>query len=186
MNQIELNPVLELYSSILICCRHNLKHRFADCVVLWSMKSIVFYWDTVHLSTTFLFEGKSFQKSERPSAAWRIEHSLYSTLNKIFPSCQPSWHFIMFSFLHAARHLSTTRHQYGNLKIPADSKLLQQPVSIQDVHDAAKRIQNYVHKTPVMTSQRLNKLAGRNLFFKCELLQKTGSFKVMFCIEKVI
>ncbi len=57
--------------------------------------------------------------------------------------------------------------------------LQKQSVAIQDVHDAAKRIQNYVHKTPVMTSRRMNQFAGRNLFFKCELFQRTGSFKVI-------
>ncbi|XP_072044250.1 serine racemase-like isoform X1 [Amphiura filiformis] len=80
-----------------------------------------------------------------------------------------------------ARCVSTSRNQLkqnGNLKLPNDSKLLKQPVSIQDVQDAAKRIQNYVHRTPVMTSRRVDKMAGRNLFFKCEVLQRTGSFKI--------
>ncbi len=40
------------------------------------------------------------------------------------------------------------------------------------------RIQPYIHKTPVLTSQLLNEKTGCNLFFKCENFQKTGAFKM--------
>jgi threonine dehydratase len=43
--------------------------------------------------------------------------------------------------------------------------------------EAARRIEPYARRTPVFTSQNLNQLTGANLFFKCENLQKTGSFK---------
>jgi threonine dehydratase len=43
--------------------------------------------------------------------------------------------------------------------------------------EAARRIEPYARHTPVFTSQNLNQLTGANLFFKCENLQKTGSFK---------
>lgn len=42
---------------------------------------------------------------------------------------------------------------------------------------AARRIKPYAHRTPVFTSHNLNQITGVNLFFKCENLQKTGSFK---------
>jgi threonine dehydratase/serine racemase len=45
------------------------------------------------------------------------------------------------------------------------------------VREAAERIKGIVHRTPVMTSDTLNRLAGRQLFFKCENLQKVGAFK---------
>lgn len=38
-------------------------------------------------------------------------------------------------------------------------------------------IKPYIHETPILTCESLNKLAGCNLFFKCENFQKTGSFK---------
>jgi len=41
-----------------------------------------------------------------------------------------------------------------------------------------ERIQPYIHKTPVLTSQLLNEKAGCNLFFKCENFQKMGAFKM--------
>lgn len=43
--------------------------------------------------------------------------------------------------------------------------------------EARKRIAPYAHATPVITSSTLDALAGRKLFFKCELLQKGGAFK---------
>jgi threonine dehydratase/serine racemase len=45
------------------------------------------------------------------------------------------------------------------------------------VRDAAARLRGVVHRTPVMTSETLDRLAGRRIFFKCENLQKTGAFK---------
>jgi threonine dehydratase/serine racemase len=45
------------------------------------------------------------------------------------------------------------------------------------VREAAVRIAGAVHRTPVMTSETLDRLAGRSVFFKCENLQKTGAFK---------
>ncbi|XP_021093759.1 serine racemase isoform X3 [Heterocephalus glaber] len=50
-------------------------------------------------------------------------------------------------------------------------------ISFADVEKAHTNIRDYIHLTPVLTSSILNQVAGRNLFFKCELFQKTGSFK---------
>ena len=46
-----------------------------------------------------------------------------------------------------------------------------------DVLKAAERIHDWIEKTPVFTSKSLNDLSGAELYFKCENLQKTGSFK---------
>jgi threonine dehydratase/serine racemase len=51
------------------------------------------------------------------------------------------------------------------------------PCSLADVRAAAERIRGFVHRTPVMTSETLDRLSGRRLFFKCENLQKVGAFK---------
>jgi threonine dehydratase/serine racemase len=45
------------------------------------------------------------------------------------------------------------------------------------VRAAADRIRGIVHRTPVMTSETFDRLAGRKLYFKCENLQKVGAFK---------
>jgi threonine dehydratase len=50
-------------------------------------------------------------------------------------------------------------------------------VTIEDVREARARIDARIHRTPVLTSSRLDELTGSRLFFKCENFQKTGSFK---------
>jgi threonine dehydratase/serine racemase len=45
------------------------------------------------------------------------------------------------------------------------------------VRAAAERIHGHAHVTPVLTSAALDTLAGCSLFFKCEHLQRVGSFK---------
>lgn len=47
-----------------------------------------------------------------------------------------------------------------------------------DVLAAHRRIEPYVHRTPVLTSSFLNEMTGAELFFKCENFQKAGAFKV--------
>ncbi|WP_420859533.1 beta-hydroxyaspartate dehydratase BhcB [Marivivens marinus] len=49
--------------------------------------------------------------------------------------------------------------------------------TFDDVIAAHDRIAPYIHRTPVLTSEFINRLAGCELFFKCENLQKAGAFK---------
>lgn len=46
-----------------------------------------------------------------------------------------------------------------------------------DVELAARVIAGHVHETPVLVGRTLDTLAGCEVFFKCELLQKSGAFK---------
>jgi len=48
----------------------------------------------------------------------------------------------------------------------------------EDVRATRARIANHIHLTPVMTSRSLDAETGAQLFFKCENLQRTGSFKI--------
>jgi len=50
--------------------------------------------------------------------------------------------------------------------------------TFDDVLVAHERIAPYIHRTPVLTSSFIDALAGCQLFFKCENLQKAGAFKV--------
>ena len=47
-----------------------------------------------------------------------------------------------------------------------------------DIVAAAERIAPYIHRTPVLTSRQLNKLAGAELYFKCDNFQRMGAFKM--------
>jgi threonine dehydratase len=49
---------------------------------------------------------------------------------------------------------------------------------IEAIRAAHRRISPRIHRTPVITSESLDEMAGARLFFKCENLQKTGSFKI--------
>lgn len=49
--------------------------------------------------------------------------------------------------------------------------------TFKDIQKAYLRIRNKIHRTPVLTSQKVNERAGGKLFFKCENFQKVGAFK---------
>jgi len=45
------------------------------------------------------------------------------------------------------------------------------------IRAAQRRIDPFIRRTPVLTSATLDAMSGRRLWFKCELFQRTGSFK---------
>ncbi len=47
----------------------------------------------------------------------------------------------------------------------------------EDIQAAARRIQPFAHRTPVLTSSLVNERVGASVFFKCENFQKVGAFK---------
>src|SRR5262245_47670024 len=49
--------------------------------------------------------------------------------------------------------------------------------TFDDIQDAARQIRPLVHRTPILTSRMLDRLAGGQLFFKCENFQRGGAFK---------
>lgn len=59
-------------------------------------------------------------------------------------------------------------------------------VTIDDVREAHARIRSRILRTPVLTSTRLSELSGASLHFKCENLQKTGSFKARGAMNAVL
>jgi len=50
-------------------------------------------------------------------------------------------------------------------------------ISISDVVNAKKRIQNYTKRTPILSSSSINRITGADIYFKCENFQKVGAFK---------
>ena len=51
-------------------------------------------------------------------------------------------------------------------------------VTIDDVRAAAKRIEGHVTRTPVVTSDELDRVVGAKVYLKCENLQRMGAFKL--------
>jgi threonine dehydratase len=54
------------------------------------------------------------------------------------------------------------------------------------INEAAARIRGRIHRTPVITSQSFNERAGREVFFKCENLQRAGAFKIRGATNKIL
>jgi threonine dehydratase len=54
------------------------------------------------------------------------------------------------------------------------------------INEAAERIRGHVHHTPVITSHSFNEVAGREVFFKCENLQRAGAFKIRGATNKIL
>ena len=53
----------------------------------------------------------------------------------------------------------------------------------KDIHN---KISPFIKSTPIITSSSINKLYDLNVYFKLELFQKTGSFKVRGALNKVL
>jgi threonine dehydratase len=54
------------------------------------------------------------------------------------------------------------------------------------IRQARARIAGRVHHTPVVTSRSFNQVAGREVFFKCENLQRAGAFKIRGATNKIL
>jgi threonine dehydratase len=50
-------------------------------------------------------------------------------------------------------------------------------IDLDRIRAAHERIRPHIHRTPVLTSERLDEASGAKLFFKCENFQKIGAFK---------
>jgi threo-3-hydroxy-L-aspartate ammonia-lyase len=54
------------------------------------------------------------------------------------------------------------------------------------IQQAQARIAGRVHRTPVMKSRSFNRVAEREVFFKCENLQRAGAFKIRGATNKIL
>ena len=58
-------------------------------------------------------------------------------------------------------------------------------LNIQSIQEARERIGPRIHRTPVITSRQFNEVAGKEVFFKCENLQRAGAFKIRGATNKI-
>ncbi|XP_052074734.1 probable serine racemase [Mytilus californianus] len=58
--------------------------------------------------------------------------------------------------------------------------------AIYFIYKAHERIKPFVHRTPIITNSTFNNLIGKEAFFKCENLQKTGSFKARGALNTIL
>ena len=60
------------------------------------------------------------------------------------------------------------------------------PLTLDDVRAAARRLLNRIYRTPVITSEAFDAASGHTVFFKCENLQRAGSFKPRGALNKLL
>jgi threonine dehydratase len=58
------------------------------------------------------------------------------------------------------------------------TQLTATPPEFEAIREAHRRVAPRIHRTPVITCSSLDEMAGARIYFKCENLQKTGSFKI--------
>ena len=58
-------------------------------------------------------------------------------------------------------------------------------LNIDMIKEAHERIASRIHRTPVVTSRQFNEVAGKEVFFKCENLQRAGAFKIRGAMNKI-
>src|SRR2546428_3143032 len=59
-------------------------------------------------------------------------------------------------------------------------------LTLDHIQQAQARIAGRIHRTPIMTSQSFNQVAGRLVFFKCENLQRAGAFKIRGATNRIL
>ena len=59
-------------------------------------------------------------------------------------------------------------------------------LNFNQIQEARERIASRIHRTPVVTSRQFNKAAGKEVFFKCENLQRAGAFKIRGATNKIL
>jgi threonine dehydratase len=59
-------------------------------------------------------------------------------------------------------------------------------LTLDDVRAASRRLGDRVYRTPVVTSQAFDDASGHTVFFKCENLQRAGSFKIRGALNKLL
>ena len=58
-------------------------------------------------------------------------------------------------------------------------------LNIDMIQAARERIASRIHRTPVMTSRQFNEATGKEVFFKCENLQRAGAFKIRGATNRI-
>ena len=56
----------------------------------------------------------------------------------------------------------------------------------EDIIESHNRISKWIHRTPILKSSSINKIAGAEIYFKCENFQKIGAFKMRGALNAVM
>lgn len=67
-----------------------------------------------------------------------------------------------------------------------DARATNGRLTFDDVRAASRRLLDHVYRTPVITSAAFDEACGHTVFFKCENLQRAGSFKIRGALNKLL
>ncbi len=59
-------------------------------------------------------------------------------------------------------------------------------LTLELIKGAAMRLRGRIHRTPIITSRFFNELSGKEVYFKCENLQRAGSFKIRGATNRIL
>jgi len=59
-------------------------------------------------------------------------------------------------------------------------------LTLDRIKEARARISAHIHQTPVITSRAFNEASGKEVFFKCENLQRAGAFKMRGATNRIL
>uniref|UniRef100_A0AC35TR37 L-serine ammonia-lyase n=1 Tax=Rhabditophanes sp. KR3021 TaxID=114890 RepID=A0AC35TR37_9BILA len=59
-------------------------------------------------------------------------------------------------------------------------------LELQEIIAATNRIKKFIHVTPILCSESINLIINKNVNFKCENFQKTGSFKARGALNAIL
>jgi threonine dehydratase len=72
------------------------------------------------------------------------------------------------------------------MNVQAPASLSEIAIDVGTIRAAHTRIRPHIHRTPVLSNPALDELAGAQLFFKCENLQKVAAFKARGACNAVL
>jgi threonine dehydratase len=58
--------------------------------------------------------------------------------------------------------------------------------SLAALKEAHERVKPHVHRTPILSSENINEIAGCEIYFKCENFQKVGAFKARGGVNAIL
>lgn len=101
---------------------------------------------------------------------------------KIFISSEK----IDFFLISDSNHFSVFSPMFNHI-FPINLQMTSE-IGLSEMLAARQRTAPYLHITPIMTSEKIDNLFcdGAHLLFKCEHLQKTGSFKARGALNSAI
>ena len=67
---------------------------------------------------------------------------------------------------------------YFNIIVVLIRLIINQNMDIATLKNSQKKIGRFIHRTPILTSETINRMLGANIYFKCENFQKGGAYKI--------